>query len=92
MRASLVDLGSYPGLRPGPREVEGELYTYEDIREVLDRLDRIEGYQSGSDNLFESVVLPVHTDHVLEYAWCYSYPHEGGEELRSGSWTRRHDA
>jgi len=87
----LFDLGSYPGLRPGPGRVRGELYRL-DRREdlsALARLDEFEDFDPLRPN--ESLYLRVRID-LLEpadcSAWLYVYNRQPDPQLRipGGDW------
>jgi gamma-glutamylcyclotransferase (GGCT)/AIG2-like uncharacterized protein YtfP len=87
----LFDLGPYPGLRPGPGRVRGELYS---VRrpDAVAVLDEFEGFKP--DRSRESLYL---RDRILLLepegtpAWVYVYNHEprSDELIVEGDWRVR---
>ncbi|WP_137894507.1 gamma-glutamylcyclotransferase family protein [Ramlibacter sp. 2FC] len=71
----LFDLGDYPGLRPGPGRVIGELYEVDDA--LLARLDAVEEYQpadpAASLYLRQRVAVQRRVDGATVQAWAYLY-------------------
>jgi gamma-glutamylcyclotransferase (GGCT)/AIG2-like uncharacterized protein YtfP len=84
--ADLLDLGSYPGLIPGPGRVRGELYRFEGVEALLASLDQVEGYRVGEPSLYHRVVLQVESREGAQWAWTYAYAREGGTPIPSGDW------
>ena len=84
----LFDLGAYPGLRPGPGRVHGEIYRLLDLP-ALTTLDEFEDFDPSrpADSLYlrERVQLlePVGT-----LAWVYVYNREPsrGDRIAQGDW------
>ena len=46
----LFDLGYFPGIVPGEGTVYGELHEYKNPEKVTKAMDRIEGYNEGTDS------------------------------------------
>lgn len=92
----LMDFGDYPGLvlSHGERTpVRGELYEYEDPRDLLRELDEIEdffGYESEG-SLYRRSLLDVATPEGPAIAWVYVYVGDvsGARILGAGDWKRR---
>ncbi len=87
----LFDLGSYPGLRPGPGRVRGELYRLDrqEGLSALARLDEFEDFDPRRPE--ESLYRRVRVD-LLEpadcSAWLYVYNRQPDPRLQipSGDW------
>lgn len=87
----LFDLGSYPGLRPGPGRVRGELHRLDPQQglSALARLDEFEDFDPLRPDA--SLYLRVRVD-LLEpadcSAWLYVYSRQPDSRLRisDGDW------
>jgi gamma-glutamylcyclotransferase (GGCT)/AIG2-like uncharacterized protein YtfP len=86
VRGRLVDLRRYPGLVDGEGWVRGELYRLND-RELLDALDREEGYNFERRRVGISL-----TDGRRSRAWVYRYrgPQERAVPIPDGDYRRAH--
>ncbi len=93
---TLLDLGEYPGLvsahSRGDRVI-GELFEYEDPRELLAELDEVEdffGYDSER-SLYRRSLVEVPTPEGQTLAWVYVYVGDisGARLLLEGDWKRR---
>ena len=88
IQGQLFDLGAYPGLRPTPGRVIGEIYSLLDL-ETLAKLDEFEGFEP--DRPRESLYLRERVE-LLEpegcSAWIYLYNHtpSTGELVATGDW------
>lgn len=81
----LFDLGSFPGLKwaEPPLQVQGEFLHYDDILEVLGRLDPVE----GNGHLYQRRVVEVRLgDGSRRLAWTYFYLGEAERRIDSGDW------
>lgn len=87
IRGQLIHLRGYPGLVPGPGEVEGEYFEYPaGIGSLLKRLDRLEGPS------YRRVRAEVRLeDGSSREAWVYEWAGEpgAGPLIPSGSWRAR---
>jgi gamma-glutamylcyclotransferase (GGCT)/AIG2-like uncharacterized protein YtfP len=91
VQGELRDLGFYPALIQGKGHVHGELHQYKRITDVLEQLDRIEGYEriGDSENLYERILIDVTTDNGIIQAWTYRMRKQVGSKIESGDWKRR---
>jgi len=87
----LFDLGSYPGLRPGPGSVRGELHRLDrrQRRSVLARLDEFEDFDPLHPD--QSLYRRVRVDLLKPAgcsAWLYVYNRQPDPRLRipDGDW------
>jgi gamma-glutamylcyclotransferase (GGCT)/AIG2-like uncharacterized protein YtfP len=83
---ALVDLGTYPGARPGQGELIGELLTIAPA--ALDILDQHEGHP----HFFYRERVHVETAHGPVEAWIYYAPESltnGHCLISNGNWLRR---
>ena len=85
---------SFPALMPGTDRVHGELMFIEEDQadEVLQSLDRLEGYREGGHhNMYNRAladVLDPETGSVLHRAWVYYWNmNDIGERIVNGDWT-----
>ena len=85
---TLLDLGRYPGLVPGPGSVRGEVYRVDDA-ELLAVVDRAEGY-----NFVRRRVLVTLSDGRRARAWVYDYrgPRERAVTIPHGDYRRARPA
>ena len=84
--AVLYDLGSYPGARPGPSTVEGDLLCARP--DALAITDRIEGHP----HFYIRQQAAVHTEDGIVTAWVYWAPEEVCIDrplIPSGDWFAR---
>jgi len=88
VRGALVDLGEYPGLVAGEREVAGELIELDDPGAALRELDRVEDFEGygAPGSLYRRVVVEVDDG---THAWTYRYVGPGGRPIPSGDWRSR---
>lgn len=87
--AVLYDLGSYPGARPGPGKVIGEVLTIAPA--ALDLLDQIEGHP----HFFYRTRVTTQTAHGPLEAWIYYAPTSlinGHCSIPHGDWLHRGQA
>jgi gamma-glutamylcyclotransferase (GGCT)/AIG2-like uncharacterized protein YtfP len=88
LEGQLFDLGAYPGLRPGPGRVVGELHRLVDPG-VLTLLDEFEGFDPArpEDSLYLRQRIVLRRPAAAE-AWVYVYNHlpEPGLRIESGDW------
>ncbi len=90
VRGRLVDLGDYPGLVAGDGVVHGELWSYDEVGELLGELDAIEdfeGWDSLDASLYARTVLLVEVGSATERAWTYLWRGSGGATVEGGRWT-----
>lgn len=76
IRATLYDLGAYPGIVPGDGLVRGELWELrpEHLPETMRVLDEVEGFAQRDDDLFERRQVNCTLDDGREIqAWTYYY-------------------
>jgi len=76
IRATLIDLGDYPGVIAGDGLVRGELRELrpEDMQQTLRVLDEVEGYGGHGDDLFvRRIVHCTLEDGRQHTAWAYFY-------------------
>ena len=87
VQGELYDLGNYPGLVAGENTVYGEVYQAEDMLDVIQKLDLIEGSR-GSDPLFSRSIQEVKTKQGKKWAYVYHYAQslESYDEIESGKW------
>lgn len=81
----MLDLGRYPGYRPGPGRVWGELCTVREIDSVLGRLDEVEGFRGFGrpESIFRRVLVEIGG----ELAWTYRLEAAmDGPEVPGGRW------
>lgn len=80
----LLDLGRYPGLVAGRRQVRGELYCLTDPQ-LLARLDREEGY-----NFERRRTVATLADGRRRLAWVYRYrgPRQRAVPIPDGDYRR----
>ena len=76
LKGALYDLGEYPGLVPGDREVKAELYRVKDIS-VLSRLDEFEecDRMKPTESRYRRTTVQVDCKHYYEKvdAWIFFY-------------------
>ena len=86
----LLDCGQYPGLIEGAGTVAGELFWIRS-EEVLERLDRYEGYRPDAPGPSLFVRRAVELVSPEETAWTYWYdgPRKGRPLIESGNWLAR---
>ena len=88
IEGQLFDLGAYPGLRPGPGRVRGEIHRLLDP-EAIPILDRFEDFEpdapEGSLYIRRQIRLiePKRTD-----AWIYFYNRDldSDRQIEAGDW------
>ena len=87
VQGELYDLGNYPGLVAGEKTVYGEVYQAEDMLDVIQKLDLIEG-SGGSDPLFSRTIQKVNTEQGEKWAYVYHYAQslDSCIEIESGNW------
>ena len=80
-------MGSYPGLIPGEGIIHGEVYRANDMFQVIQRLDWIEG-AGGNNPLFNRVIQQVETENGKVWAYTYHYANsvDSFERILSGNW------
>jgi gamma-glutamylcyclotransferase (GGCT)/AIG2-like uncharacterized protein YtfP len=82
----LLDCGSYPGLIQGEENerVRGEIYQVKagcDVEELLDRVDRIEGFTGfGRNNFYERRVITAKDAGGMATV-CWAYHWMGRDDL-----------
>lgn len=71
----LFDLGAFPALWHGQGRVAGELWHFheDDMRSVLETLDRIEGYANSPGDLYRRERVAVKCGVGLATAWTYVF-------------------
>jgi gamma-glutamylcyclotransferase (GGCT)/AIG2-like uncharacterized protein YtfP len=86
----LIDLGSYPGLVPGPGEVAGDLLRLLDAG-VGDELDRFEDFDARDAAGSAYRRVRVRLIHPPMRAWVYlwSGPTDAGPLVPGGDWLAR---
>jgi gamma-glutamylcyclotransferase (GGCT)/AIG2-like uncharacterized protein YtfP len=76
IRATLYDMGAYPGIVPGDGLVRGEVWElrHEHLPATLRVLDSVEGFAERDDDLFVRRVVECRLDdgRTIE-AWAYYY-------------------
>ena len=74
IRGQLFDLGPYPAVISGDLRVGGERWDFlpEQIPETLRLLDRIEGYQQDTNNLYERKIVDS-LDEAGTSIQCFTY-------------------
>lgn len=87
---TLVDLGRYPGLQPGPGRTKGKVITL-DSAETLDLLDAYEEVRLGSGSGYYRNFLPIGgagTPGGGRGAWVYLWRGEvpASRQVHSGDW------
>jgi gamma-glutamylcyclotransferase (GGCT)/AIG2-like uncharacterized protein YtfP len=85
----LVDMGTYPGARPGKGEIVGEILTIAPA--ALDMLDQIEGHP----HFFYREQITAETPNGSMEAWIYYAPESltnGHCLIPNGDWLRRGQA
>jgi gamma-glutamylcyclotransferase (GGCT)/AIG2-like uncharacterized protein YtfP len=92
----LVDCGSYPGFVRDPacgRVVRGELVRVRETKELLARLDLVEGYlgEGVPGSLYHRTLVEARSgDGVTVTAWIYELVEpEGFPDVESGCWRSR---
>ena len=95
--AALYHLGKFPGLKlSGDGCVLGELHFYDNIeglRSVLNRMDRIEGYEGRKTDLFtrkEVDVILQSGKKMKAYTYLYNGDVMDAWKIASGEWKRDH--
>ncbi|MEC9173583.1 MAG: gamma-glutamylcyclotransferase family protein, partial [Candidatus Thermoplasmatota archaeon] len=91
IQGGLIDLGEFPGLIQGVDDIIGEVHSFSEIRSVLDRLDRVEGFYAhgAPNNLFERILCNVETTDGVMQAWTYRWTGSEGIRVESGEWSKR---
>ena len=72
----MISLGGYPGAIKDPHHIiKGELHFYNDIVDVLTRMDHIEGYDvlSPKSSLYTREIVTVETERGTYPAYMYIY-------------------
>lgn len=67
------DIGSFPGITPGDREIKGELlsFTDEEYNKALPWLDRLEGYREGDPHslYLRKPIAVINQGEIVEAYW-----------------------
>ncbi len=75
IKATLYDLGSYPGIKEGDFDVYGELYEVDET--ILKELDKIEAYYpefpEKSHYIRKEVQVKMQIDDSIQTAFVYYY-------------------
>lgn len=84
----LLDCGEYPGLIEGSGTVTGALFRIRS-EEVLDRLDRYEGYrpQAPGPSLFVRRAVELASPEAIAWTYWYDGPRKGRPLIESGNWS-----
>lgn len=69
----MYDLGSFPGIIPGTRTVEGEIHSYTREQVILNEFDRIEGFNNKrpKESLYLRTTQQILTNDGLKKAIVY---------------------
>jgi gamma-glutamylcyclotransferase (GGCT)/AIG2-like uncharacterized protein YtfP len=88
----LVDHDNYPGFIPAigasDQLVQGEFLMFENVSEVLARLDRIEGFRGFGvrGSLFRRTFITVAVGGRIRSAWTYATCQTAASVIASGNW------
>ena len=91
-RIGNVKASWFPGIVPGDGTVTGEIHEYLDEEEVLDAMDRIEGYNSINPkfSLYTREIREIELeDGTTEKAYVYVYNrevHDYFDKIEDGVW------
>ena len=84
----LYDLGSYPGLTNGDREIHCEIYASEDLTNHLAYLDHIEGADLSPPYYTRRIVPVRYGEGKIIWGYCYYFNQDTNDYpvIQSGIW------
>ena len=90
VKGHLYEMGDYPGMIPGDGVILGEVYKADDMFQMIQRLDWIEG-TGGENPLFTRSIQEVETDEGAIWAYVYHYGQslDPFEQIKSGNWKNK---
>lgn len=88
----LVDLGEYPGWMRGEGQVNGEVWSYDVLDELLGTLDPVEdfeGWDRLESSMYHRALVQADVRGTARWAWAYEYRGEDpGKTIPDGTWRR----